>query len=221
MRMLGYVRVSTELQADEGYSLSAQREDIRRYCQLYNLELMDIISDEGESASTLERPGLVRALNMLKVDMVEGLIVSKLDRLTRSVSDLGYLLKNYFTDYTLMSVSDKIDTSSASGRLVLNIVVSVSQWEREAISERTKKVLQHKKGNGERIGNIPFGKKMSADGLHIEDNSEEQLILDVIKDMRKGGMSLMAIRQQLINSGNLSRNNNPFTLSHISKLARM
>ena len=220
-RVVGYLRVSTEIQADEGYSLIAQRQDIERYCQLYNLELIDIITDEGESACNLERSGIQRALKMLSAGLAEGLIVAKLDRLTRSVSDLGYLLKEYFTKYTLMSVADKIDTSSASGRLVLNIVVSVSQWEREAISERTKKVLQHKKNNGERTGNIPYGKKLSDDGLMLTENKQEIEILNRIKELRAEGMPLQDIRLQLSFDGYYTRPGNPFTLSQISKLTRM
>ena len=85
-------------------------------------------------------PGLQRALALLKTGPVEALLVVKLDRLTRSVVDLGQLIETYFAPgkAALMSVAEQIDTHSAAGRLVLNILASVSQWERETIAERTR-----------------------------------------------------------------------------------
>lgn len=221
MKMIGYVRVSTERQADEGYSLDAQRQDITRYCQLYGLELIDIIADEGISACNLEREGLNMALNMINVGLADGLVVAKLDRLTRSVRDLSYLLEEYFTKYALMSVADKIDTSSASGRLVLNIIISVAQWEREAISERIKKAMDVKGDRGERRGNIPYGKKLSADGVHLEDSPDENIIITATKDMKEGGMTYMEICKQLNVAGNRTRNNKPFTISAIHRIANL
>lgn len=220
IRVLGYIRVSTDKQADEGYSLEAQRQDIERYCELYNLELIDIIADEGESAGTLERPGIERALGILKSEVAEGLVVAKLDRLTRNVKDLGYLLEEYFSKYALMSVSDKIDTSTASGRLVLNIIISVAQWEREAISERIKKAMDIKRGNRERIGNIPYGKRLTSDGIHLEDNPQEQEIISMIKSLRSDGITYETIEHTLkLNRRN--REGNPFTISAIHRIANL
>lgn len=217
MKCIGYVRVSTERQADEGYSLDAQRQDIERYCQLYGIGLIDIIADEGISACNLEREGLQRALNMINVGLADGLVVAKLDRLTRSVKDLGYLLEEYFTKYALMSVTDKIDTSSASGRLVLNIIISVAQWEREAISERIKKAMDVKGERGERRGNIPFGKKLSADGVHIEDDRDEQNTIGHIKNLRESGFTLEHIKSLQFKS----RTGRPCSLTAIHRIANM
>lgn len=88
-RTIAYLRVSTDKQADRGASLDAQRVKAAAYAQLYDLELVDTIVDAGESAKSLERPGLKRALTMLKAGEAEALLVVKLDRLTRSVVDLG------------------------------------------------------------------------------------------------------------------------------------
>lgn len=220
MKVIGYCRVSTERQADEGYSLEAQRQDMERYCQLYQIELIDIIADEGLSACNLEREGLYRALNMIKVGLADGLVVAKLDRLTRSVRDLSYLLEEYFTKYALMSVADKIDTSSASGRLVLNIIISVAQWEREAISERIKKAMDVKGERGERKGNIPYGKRLSKDKIHIEDNPDEIHIINAVRNMRPN-MTYTDICRQLNTTGNYTRNGKPFTISTIHRIANL
>jgi DNA invertase Pin-like site-specific DNA recombinase len=91
-RTVAYVRVSTENQADHGVSLDAQQAETRPYAELYGLELVEVVVDAGLSAKTLGRPGLVRALGMLKAGEAEALLVVKLDRLTRSVRDLGQLV---------------------------------------------------------------------------------------------------------------------------------
>lgn len=218
MKVLGYVRVSTEHQVDAGYSLESQRQDIVRYCELYKLDLIEIISDKGLSACNLSRGGLQKVLGMLRSGSADGLIVAKLDRLTRSVRDLSYLLEKYFTIYTLMSVADKIDTGSASGRLVLNIIMSVAQWEREAISERVKKAMGVKKGNNERVGGIPYGKRLSFDGVHLEDHPDEQIVISACRNM-KDDMTYRDICKQLNRAGNLNRQGKPFTLSAIHRMA--
>ena len=145
-RTIAYLRVSTDKQADRGVSLDAQRSKAKAYAELYDLELVEVIVDAGESAKSLDRPGLQRALAMLKKGEAEALLVVKLDRLTRSVVDLGSLVDRYFAPgkAALLSVGEQIDTRSAAGRLVLNVLASVSQWEREAIGERTATAMQHK-----------------------------------------------------------------------------
>jgi hypothetical protein len=88
MRVVGYVRVSTEQQAQEGVSLDAQRARIKAYCVSQAISLVDVIVDDGYSAKSLERPGLRAALRMLADGKADGIVVVKLDRLTRSVKDL-------------------------------------------------------------------------------------------------------------------------------------
>jgi len=153
-RTIAYLRVSTDKQADRGVSLDAQRAKVKAYAELYDLELAEMIVDAGESAKSLDRPGLKRALGMLKAGDAEALLVVKLDRLTRSVVDLGTLVERYFAPgkAALLSVGEQIDTRSAAGRLVLNVLASVSQWEREAIGERTATAMQYKAKQGEYTG---------------------------------------------------------------------
>ncbi len=157
MRVVGYVRVSTQEQATEGVSLAAQEAKLRAYADLYDVDLVAVIVDAGQSAKTLNRPGLTAALAALASGEAQGILIAKLDRLTRSVRDLGQLLEAYFESrFALLSVADQIDTRSAGGRLVLNILASVSQWEREAIGERTRTALQHKKACGVQLGQKPL-----------------------------------------------------------------
>lgn len=162
VRAVGYVRVSTEQQAQEGVSLDAQKVRIQAHCTALDIKLVEIIADEGVSAKSLERPGIQKALKMLRQDKADALIVMKLDRLTRSVKDLGHLCEVYFGDgkaWSLLSVSDSIDTRSASGKLILNVLTSVAQWEREAIADRVREAMQHMKAQGVFLGAAPYGWK--------------------------------------------------------------
>src|ERR1700722_6247794 len=95
-RTIAYLRVSTDKQADRGVSLDAQRAKVEAYASLYDLELVEVIVDAGASAKTLDRPGLSKALGMLKTGQADALLVVKLDRLTRSVRDLCELVERYF-----------------------------------------------------------------------------------------------------------------------------
>lgn len=196
MKAIAYIRVSTEEQAREGVSLAAQEAKIRAYAALYDLELVDVIADAGVSAKTLKRPGLSRAIAMLEAGEAEAIVIAKLDRLTRSVADWNTLIERYFGKaYALLSVADQIDTRTAAGRLVLNVLVSVAQWEREAIGERTAAALEHKKAQGEHIGGVPFGYRV--DGTALVPVEPEAQAIELVKELRVAGLTLQAIADEL------------------------
>jgi DNA invertase Pin-like site-specific DNA recombinase len=208
------VRVSTAGQAERGISLEAQEERLRAYASLYDLELVDVIVDAGESAGTLDRPGLRRALAMLKAGQADGLLVAKLDRLTRSVRDLGTLVETSFKDHALLSVAEQVDTRTSSGRLVLNVLASVSQWEREAIGERTSNALRHKQSRGEYTGgDRPFGYRVE-DGRLVEDEAEQATIRRA-RELRAAGLPLRKIADSLHSQGLTSRKLHPETVSRL------
>jgi site-specific DNA recombinase len=187
MQAIGYVRVSTDRQAEQGVSLEAQEAKIRAMATVQSAELLDVIVDGGESAKSLNRPGLQRLLDLINAGKVDAVIVAKLDRLTRSVKDLCGLLELFEKrKVALVSVAESLDIGSAAGRLVITIMGAVSQWEREAIGERTRDALRHKRGKGERVGNIAFGYRLSADGIHVEPDHAEQAALAAICKLRSG-----------------------------------
>src|SRR6202051_4604442 len=191
IKTIGYVRVSTDKQADEGVSLEAQAEKIRAMAVVHSAELIDIIVDGGESAKSLNRPGMARLLALVEAGEVQTVIIAKLDRLTRSVKDLCILLERFTRrGVALVSVAESLDTGSAAGRLVLNIMAAVSQWEREAIGERTRDALGHKRSQGERVGNIAFGSRLAGDGQHLEPDPAEQAALAEIRNLRRQGHTL-------------------------------
>ncbi len=204
LRVILYTRVSTREQADSGISLEAQRAKLTAYADLYDLEVVEVIEDAGESAKSLQRDGLQRALAMLRSGEADGLVVLKLDRLTRSVADWQILIDGYFGEKAgkqLFSVTDSIDTRTAAGRLVLNVLLSVAQWEREATGERTREALRHKINIGERVGKVRFGYDLSDDGRTLVSNSAEQLAIEWMKQLREEGLTLRQIASALTDRG--------------------
>ena len=219
-RTVGYVRVSTDKQADRGVSLEAQQAKIRAYAELYALELLDVIVDAAVSAKSLDRPGLARALGMLKAGEADALLVVKLDRLTRSVRDLGSLVEDYFADPqgpALLSVSEQIDTRTAAGRLVLNVLGAVSQWEREAIGERTSAAMQHMAEQGAYTGgDAPFGYRLSGERL-VEDPGEQSVIREA-QALRARGLSLRTVAGHLHAMGYRSRSGRAFAPMQVRRM---
>jgi DNA invertase Pin-like site-specific DNA recombinase len=214
-KAIGYIRVSTDKQADHGVSLDAQREKLKAYAMLYDIELVDLVVEQG-SAKCLKRDGLQEALGRLGVD-ADALLVVKLDRLTRSVADLGRLVETYFQDHALLSVGEQIDTRSAAGRLVLNVLASVSQWEREVIGERTSAAMQHMRSmNKYTGGKVPYGYKL-VEGELVEDKAEQCVIMLVAK--YKGlGLSYTKIARVLKDAGHLSRTGKQFDHKSIKQM---
>ena len=222
-RTAAYIRVSTDKQAEHGVSLDAQRAKVEAYASLYDLELVAVLVDAGVSAKSLNRPALSEALSLLESGEAEALLVVKLDRLTRSVKDLGTLVERYFARTNgpaLMSVSEQIDTRSAAGRLVLNVLASVAQWEREATGERTSAALAHKKANGEYTGGrIPYGYRLAADGVHLEPDEDEQAVIEDVKELRRAGLSLRAIAATLERQGYRTRKGGSWAPTQIKRIA--
>jgi len=190
LRVDGYIRVSTEEQAREGSSLILQREKIEWYCKAHDLELVRIECDAGVSAKTLEREGVAAVLDDLQRGRVDGLVVIKLDRLTRSLRDWAHLIERFFDDRAgrrLFSVSDSIDTRTAAGRMVLNLLMTVAQWEREVIAERTRDALQGKIGRGERCGRVRFGYALADDGKTLVPDPVQQKAIDFMRQWEAQG----------------------------------
>jgi len=122
-------------------------------------------------------------------------IIFKLDRLTRSVTDWNTLIADYFTKHALLSVSDQIDTRTAAGRLCLNVLMSVAQWEREAIGERTSIALRQKQSQGQHVGSPAYGYEM-LDKQLVKVASEYEAIA-LVKEMKANGCTLQQIANEL------------------------
>ena len=222
MKVIGYIRVSTDGQEASGLGLADQEEKVRAYCKLYDLELIAIHQDAA-SGKNMNRQGLQDALDVMKAGDAEGIVVAKLDRLTRSVRDMGTLLDEYFRDrFAFFVVAEQIDTRTASGRFVLNLLTSVAEWERETIGERTKAALAVKRRKNEFTGgNTPFGFDLTEDG-HLEESPKEQRTIGRMKRLRAQGYSYKRIADTLNADGIFSKTGgqwHPYSVQKILKAA--
>lgn len=221
MRAVGYIRVSTDEQAEHGVGVEAQRDRIAAYARLYDLELVNVLVDEGVSGSAAERPGLRMATNALEDGHAEALVVAKLDRLTRSLPHLLSLIDEYFGErFTLLSVAEQLDPRTASGRLVMNILGAVAQWERETISERTKAALAFKRSQGEYTGGgVPFGFRLDHAG-RLRRNMWEARAIDEARAHAGRGLSLRQIGRALEADGFFPRASGRWRAKQVSRLLR-
>ena len=206
-KTVAYLRVSTDKQAEQGVSLAAQRAKVEAYAALYDLELVDGAGAAGVWAKSRDRPALAAALASLVAGEAEALLVVKLDRLTRSVVDLGQLVDRCNREgWALLSVSEQVDTRTAAGRMVLNILATISQWERETIGERTAAALAHKASVNEYTGGEPpYGWQLAADGVHLEPHQGEQKVIHLAGELRSTGLSLRKVGDRLEDKGLLPR----------------
>lgn len=200
LHVIGYVRVSTKEQADEGVSLEIQEDKLRAYCGLHDLELLEVVVDAGKSAKDLNRPGIQTVLEALRSGRAQGVVVAKLDRLTRSLVDLHSLIRDYFGNdrpHKLFSVADHIDTTTAVGRMILNLLMTIAQWQREDIQERVQDGHDKVRARGSRPGCVPFGRRLvnpddPADKRLEDDPDEVSPLLDIVT-MHLEGQSYRAI----------------------------
>lgn len=219
-RAVGYARVSTSDQADNGLSLTAQRAKIGAYATMHDLQLLDVIEDGGVSAKSLDRPGMARLLELIRRRQVDVVVIAKLDRITRSVRDLGELIDLFQRNCVeFASVADHIDTSTAAGRLVLNVMGSVAQWEREAIGERTREAMSVMRTEGRRISRFaPFGYRHNGRGL-VEDEHEQRAIT-LMQRLRAEGRSLRRIAESLESQGFTNRRGGRLTAKVVADALR-
>lgn len=224
--VVGYVRVSTQMQAQEGVSLDAQRRKIRAYADLYDLDLVEIYADEGASGASLQRPGLQRALSSLQCGRATGIVISRLDRLTRSVRDLSELLTNVFASADLISVSDNIDTRTPTGRLILHVLTSVAQWEREVGAARTSEGIRQVADTcgGWIWGQAPYGYEYGprdAEGrLMLIPDAAEQETIARLRELVAQQVPQRKIAEKLTAEGRGAKDGGAWHQSMVSKVMK-
>jgi len=134
-----YCRVSTEEQAGEGFSIAGQADRLRAYAELHELGPVTVIEDPGWSGKDLNRPGLQQLLAMVEAGHVAHVLIWRLDRLSRSLGDLILLADKFGqAEVPLHSFTEKLDLSSATGRMFYNILGSFAQFYREQLSENVR-----------------------------------------------------------------------------------
>lgn len=163
MRVAIYVRVSTQEQAKEGFSIPGQLESLRAFCKSQGWEVAKEYKEEGKSAKDLDRPEMKEMMADIKKNKIDLVLVYKLDRLTRSVLDL-YKLLNFFDEHSVKfrSATEVYDTTTAMGRLFITLVAALAQWERENLAERVTFGIHQMIDEGKRPGgHSPYGYKFN------------------------------------------------------------
>mgnify|MGYP000589020180 CR=1 FL=1 len=198
MRAIGYIRVSTQGQADEGISLESQRNKINAWCDLNGYTLEQVYSDAGISGAKMDRRGLDNAIKNAKPG--DALIVYSLSRLTRSTKHMLTIAEDLEKrGVDLVSLSERIDTTSAAGRMIFRMLAVLGEFEREQVAERTKNALAYKKASGEKYSPVPYGYK-EIDGRLHEVQAEADIVTQVLA-MREGGQSYRKIAGYLNENG--------------------
>lgn len=218
-KAIGYIRVSTADQANEGISLEAQAAKIRAYCELNDLELLTIFEDAGKTGKNMGRAGIQEALAMLQSGQANALVVYKLDRLSRKTSDTLEAIEAIETaGAAFHSITEKVDTKSALGKFFLTITAAFAQMERDVISERTKEALSYKKSQGQHLGAVPFGYRLN--GQALEQAEQEAAIIARIVTLRESGQTLQQIADVLNAEGQATKRGGrwyPTTIKNILK----
>lgn len=186
MKAIGYIRVSTQGQAEEGQSLDAQEAKIRAWASVNDATEVLIFRDEGISGKRSDnRPGLQAALDAVTTgDAFITYSLSRLSRSTRDTLEIAEQLQKRGAD--LVSLSEKIDTTSASGKMIFRLLAVLAEFERDQVADRTRATLQFMKSKGMKTGgDVPFG-YTAKDGQLFEDPQEQQAIDDMMKRRATG-----------------------------------
>jgi site-specific DNA recombinase len=208
-KAVGYIRVSTEGQVTDGVSLDTQRAKIEAWCLANDFELSGLFVDAGLSGSRADnRPELQNALSA--VTTYKGaLIVYSLSRLARSTKDtiaMSERLSKAGAD--LVSLSEKIDTTSAAGRMVFQMLAVLAEFERNQISERTTAAMAHMRIQGRFLGQLPFGYDLATDGENLVPNNLELEAIRLMQSLRAEGHSLRTIAARLESTNILTKAGN-------------
>lgn len=196
-----YVRVSTVEQAEEGYSIAAQKERLKAYCKAQGWSDYKFYVDEGVSAKDMKRPQLEKLFEHVKESKINIILVYRLDRFTRSVRDLHKMLEIMERHKCgFKSATEVYDTTTAMGRLFITIVAALAEWESDNSSERIKMALEKKVADGERVGGIPFGFDLNEEEKLVA-NEQSKVVLNIIK-LLKSGKSITAISNYLNDTNN-------------------
>jgi len=182
IRVGGYARVSTEEQKKYGYSIEAQVDKIKKYCELKEYQLVDIFVDEGFTASNMKRPRLLDLLNNL--DKIDAIVFTRLDRFSRNVLEANKMLDTLQkNNVSMIAIEEEdINTSDADGLFMFQLKVSLAEREIKKTSERIRSVFDYKIKEGQAISGVTaFGYKIATiDGIKrmVKDEEEAPIVID-------------------------------------------
>ena len=195
-----YIRVSTDAQREEGYSIDAQKQMLEAHCVSRGIKNYEFYIDGGYTGSNIDRPELQRMINDAKSGSIGHVIVYKLDRLSRSQKDTLYIIEDVLNPHNVdfTSINEHMDTSSPMGRLMLGILSAFAQLERENIRERTRMGMTErvKSGLWPGGGRIPFGYDYDKENGVLVPNRDAETVRNIYALYIKG-YSLNKIAQMV------------------------
>ncbi len=207
MKAIGYIRCSTQEQADSGLGLTAQTERIRAYSKMKGMALLGIVEDPGVSGGKplADRDGGHELLRIIKKRQTDAVIMLKLDRMFRNAGDCLTTVERWEKAGVALHIVDlgnnAIDTTSAAGRFMLVVLAGAAEMERNLVRERTKAAMGVKRANGELAGGLPYGYTLAADGVTLIPNDAEQETIGAIRTMRGENLSFTKIAASLTAQG--------------------
>ncbi|MGW7911256.1 cassette chromosome recombinase CcrB [Staphylococcus xylosus] len=213
----GYIRVSTERQV-EGYSIEGQITQIEQYCQFNGYELVDIYADRGISGKSMNRPELQRMLNDAKNGKLDCVMVYKTNRLARNTSDLLTIVEElHRQNVEFFSLSERMEVKNSTGKLMLQILASFSEFERNTILENIYTGQYQRALEGYYQGNLPLGYNNIPDNKkELMINQHEANIVKYIFESYAKGHGYRKIANALNHKGYVTKKGNPFSISAIS-----
>jgi len=216
---IGYIRVSTD---EQSLGPEAQRAAIEKWAQSRGVRVAAVFEDHGVSggAPAEKRPGLLAALAALRENGAGLLVAAKRDRVGRDTVIVAMVEQAAaHAGATVTTADGASDGAGPEGALMRGIVDVFAAYERGVIRSRTRAALAVKRTRGERIGGIPYGYELAADGVHLEESAAEQAVIEQIRGLRAAGLSLRAVTAECERRGMVSRVGRPFSLTQIARLA--
>ncbi|GAE47831.1 recombinase family protein [Mesobacillus boroniphilus] len=213
-----YCRVSTEEQASEGYSISAQLHTLRQYASLYGWQIAEEYVDEGISGKDIKgRPALQKLNSDVDKGKFQAVLVWKISRLSRNMLDTLVLLEKFDEyDVKFISYSENFDTSTPIGKLVVQLMASIAEMERNTLSENVKLGMTQRAKEGNWNGGVVFGYDSVEKELVI--NPDEAKIVQHIFQLYADGKGLKAITNHLNKAGYRTKRNRHFSINGIATI---
>ncbi len=220
MFAVAYIRVSTESQANEGFSLDAQRARIEAWAVANDYTIKAVFVDAGISGATIaKRPAVQAAIKAVeKGDALVVYSLSRLSRSTRETLEIFYALDKKCAD--IVSLSEKVDTTSAAGRMVFRMMAVLSEFERDQLRERVKMGMEQAKAESKKVSHMVYGKTEVVPGEAMVDVPAELEMIQTAKALHADNMSLRKIGDELVRRGYTPRTGSTWAPSTLARLIR-
>ncbi|MBC8305872.1 MAG: recombinase family protein [Pelagibacterales bacterium] len=204
-KLIGYVRVSSEVSKNKGNSIINQINKVNEFCKYNEFQLIDILKDEGKSGMEFsKRDGYLELIERCKSEDIDGVVVYCLSRIGRRMKDVVDIMELFSkNDIQFYSVKENINNSDMMGKLLMNILMSFNEFEVENIRERIKDVKRNNKENGLVYGKLMYGK--DKDGKKLINDKDEMKVVSYIKSLRSKGWSYLRISERLNDKGIVSK----------------